>query len=643
MNKILKSAVKHHQFEASQISGVLVYSFDRGPPVQLRFTQEVNITVLVDKMYNSSSTDSNSQTGEQSSSLYASSKFDISSADDQFKLSGEQASMPRTRRKRDCGADKRTPRKDKTKKKQGLKERKETHYTAVKSAKVKQKLHQAKSPEVESNNNYDDENESGLEDASLKDVEAGANKIKCQYCQKEFPTLRHFYDHRRAQGSSHPCKICGKIEPFEANLLVHIQRHSQAQLEESEAKSMERKSKNETKGKTKRSRKKERMKCNVCGLMVSSIDSLKIHMMLHTGESPYCCCVCGEKLPSLSSHRYHMDTHVTIDRFRCRSCNLRFSSRAELARHQLGHQFKCNLCDQVFPNKTSRTCHFRVAHPQDILRCSRCPALFSCAESLEKHMQYHAKCQRQQCPTCGLVVFRLKEHMLLHSAAPQARMFVCDQCPMSYLRKANLERHMRTHTGEKPYACSHCPKRFGSNGMLRKHLLTHTQERPFQCEICGKRCALRSNLAVHMRVHSTRQRFSCPICGQAFNHKNSLQGHIRSKHSKPSSPPAAAQFSSLLADPLAAAASTDNTLNSAQLCGLPQPQVDAGPMQLSCLSPMPTMSGLAEPVVNKGRPDYSHLIQLGYNSGVNDSLLDQTNMVPPHPQPGLSFPSYSNS
>ena len=443
---------------------------------------------------------------------------------------------------------------------------------------------------------------------------------KCQYCQQEFPTLRQFYDHRRTEPRSHQCGICGKVEPFEANLIVHMQQHGKVKVVADETGVA-------ADSKTKTAR-KEKMKCTVCGLMLSSLDSLKIHTMLHTGESPYRCCVCGHKFCSLSSRQHHMDTHVTVDRFRCVQCNLRFSSRAELAKHQLTHQFKCSLCGQVFPNKTSRTCHFRVAHPSDILRCSQCPALFSCAESLERHKLYHARGHRQQCPTCGLVVLRLKEHMLLHSSPAQTHMFVCDQCPMRYLRKANLERHMRTHTGEKPYACSHCSKRFHSNGMLRKHLLTHTQERPFQCEVCGKRCALRSNLAVHMRVHSTNRAFACPMCGQTFNHKNSLQGHIRSKHSKPPPAPVAPQQDALGAFPAA-------SVHSGQMCESPPRQ----PLQLSSVYSLQPMSNVVGAEHSEARPDYSQLMQLGYSPGPGDGLLDTAHMMVSQPALNLNYPN----
>ncbi|XP_059173322.1 zinc finger protein 37-like [Physella acuta] len=360
--------------------------------------------------------------------------------------------------------------------------------------------------------------------------------VRCDYCELEFKTQLDFYNHRRAAESKHTCQVCGKTKPYEAYLIVHMQKHKTSDHENNgesitSGKQSSGAGRNSSKDVRKKN-KKERMKCDLCGLVVSSMDSLKIHTMLHTGESAYRCCVCQETFSSLSSRQHHMDVHVSAQRFKCNPCGQRFVSRADLAKHQLTHEIKCALCGEVFPNKTSRTCHFRVSHPNDILKCTLCSNMFATEEDLNKHLIYHKKGKKEQCPECGVVVSKLKDHMLLHSQQAQEKLYVCDQCPMRYLRKSNLDRHMRTHTGEKPYACNKCTKRFRSNGMLRKHLLTHTQERPYQCEVCGKRCSLRSNLNIHMRVHNTDRHYSCTLCSQAFNHKNSLHGHMKNKHSR---------------------------------------------------------------------------------------------------------------
>lgn len=50
---------------------------------------------------------------------------------------------------------------------------------------------------------------------------------------------------------------------------------------------------------------------------------------------------------------------------------------------------------------------------------------------------------------------------------------VCGYCGKSFVRSDVLVQHVRTHTGEKPYACPHCPYRASQRTHLRLHLRRH--------------------------------------------------------------------------------------------------------------------------------------------------------------------------
>ncbi|ORX84359.1 hypothetical protein K493DRAFT_239286, partial [Basidiobolus meristosporus CBS 931.73] len=50
--------------------------------------------------------------------------------------------------------------------------------------------------------------------------------------------------------------------------------------------------------------------------------------------------------------------------------------------------------------------------------------------------------------------------------------YACPRCSKIFLRSDNLSRHIKTHTGEKPYHCkfSTCGKQFSRSDELKRHL-----------------------------------------------------------------------------------------------------------------------------------------------------------------------------
>ena len=95
----------------------------------------------------------------------------------------------------------------------------------------------------------------------------------------------------------------------------------------------------------------------------------------------------------------------------------------------------------------------------------------------------------------------------------------CNLCEKNYTSKIQLEIHMRSHSGEKPFACDLCPSKFARRDVLKVHQTTHADQGAFSCDKCEKKYKCKVSLQTHKRKHMGERPFVCTICGQSFRGK----------------------------------------------------------------------------------------------------------------------------
>ncbi|XP_030002741.1 zinc finger protein 665-like isoform X2 [Sphaeramia orbicularis] len=362
----------------------------------------------------------------------------------------------------------------------------------------------------------------------------------CRVCGDSFHSKGFLRKHAEMHLSSSPsiCGVCGQQVDSADRLLTHLQSH--------------------------------RVSGGICSICGKRFQNMETHMRSHTGVKPYRCVICAKRFPRPGALRRHKKIHTGERPHVCQRCGKAFIESSALKMHRCSHtsdepthgQTKepncqtsnetncetekticettenincqtaiekvahgCKVCGELFPSKAGLRKHAESHSSGTDSICGVCGEHLATSESLMEHLDTHRDTGKI-CHICGKTYQNIETHMRSHTGIKPYR---CNVCGKTFPRPGALRRHRRIHSGERPYICEFCGKTFVDNSALTTHIRKHTGDKPASrvpCEVCGKSLASVHVLEVHRRIHTGEKPFECQLCGRAFRQVGGLNAHM---------------------------------------------------------------------------------------------------------------------
>lgn len=178
--------------------------------------------------------------------------------------------------------------------------------------------------------------------------------------------------------------------------------------------------------------------CQTCGETTSPTEEMRIALpvhsevdtivlkMFHSGEQTHECTICSKKFTRSDSLRIHLLIHSGKKPHPC-------------------EEHECNICKGKFTSRENLRIHETFQHS---LKCYKCHKQFRSMIGLKRHLRAHTG---KTCSLCGKNFARAKDfkvHLLTHS---KPKPYECTVCKQKFTELGYLENHKRIHAHANSY------------------------------------------------------------------------------------------------------------------------------------------------------------------------------------------------